>query len=512
VAERIPQWRSNVGFLLAAIGSAIGLGNIWRFPYVAYENGGGAFLLPYFTALITAGIPILMLEIALGNRERGSAPKAFALARPRWEWLGWWSVTLILFGIQLYYVVIISWCANYIILAVTQAWGNDPDNYFFNVFLGVSDGVWDIRGVNPCIVAAVAVIWFICWLITSRGIQRGIERAVKIMMPVLFLVTVIIVFWALSLDGAGDGVASYTTPDFSKITDIKVWISAYGQIFFSLSLGFGIMIAYSAYLPRDTNVLKNSLIIGFSNSTYEVFAGFGVFSVLGYMALKQNKEIQEVVAESLGLAFVAYPQAISLLPFGTVFGVLFFLLLTIAGISSAISIIEAFASAVRDKFEVPRKRTINFICLAGFTGSMLFATRAGLHWLDIVDHYLNSYGLVTIGVFEAIVIGWLYKTERLKDHILDNLGPAETRPAIFSFILKAWLLCIRFVTPVVLSVAIIYSLIDELAAPYEGHPISALLILGVGWLLVTHLAAFGISLAPWSRPLRSASSNHHDDD
>jgi NSS family neurotransmitter:Na+ symporter len=502
VEKQIPQWRSNIGFLLAAIGSAIGLGNIWRFPYVAYESGGGAFLIPYLTALITAGIPILMLEIALGHSTRSSAPKAFAVARPGWEWIGWWSVCLVMFGIQLFYVVIIAWCANYIFLAFTQAWGADPNSYFFGQFLAVSDGVWEIGGANPRIVLAVAAIWFICWLITSRGLQKGIERAVKIMMPVLFLMTVVIVFWALSLDGASDGVALYTTPDFSKIANIKVWISAYGQIFFSLSLGFGIMIAYSAYLPKGTNVFRNSLIVGFSNSTYEVFAGFGVFSVLGYMALKQGVPIQDVVDQSLGLAFVAYPKAISLLPMGKLFGVLFFTLLTIAGVSSAISIIEAFSSAIRDKFDVPRLRTVSVLCFVGFCGSLLFATRAGLHWLDIVDHFLNQYGLVTIGVFEALVIGWLYKTERLKTHILDNLAPADKRHPVFDLILKLWLLCIRFVTPVVLGTAIVYSLIDELAAPYGDHPISALLILGVGWLLATHLAAFGISRARWqSQPV-----------
>ena len=414
------EWKSNSGFLLAAIGSAVGLGNIWRFPYVAYENGGGAFLIPYVIALFTAGIPILMLELSLGNKKRASAPLAFSKIDPKWEWLGWWSVTFVMFGIVLYYIVIIAWCVNYIFFAAFQSWGSDTNSFFFENFLGVSGGVWKLKGLNLSIVAAVFFIWFINWAITFNGIQKGIERAVKIMMPVLFLITIIIIGWAISLEGAGDGIRLYTTPDFSKIRNIDVWIAAYGQIFFSLSLGFGIMIAYASYLPKKANIFKNSLIVGFSNSMYEVAAGFGVFGVLGYMALKQGVPIKEVVSSGIGLAFVAYPKAISLLPFGQIFGILFFFLLSIAGISSSISIIEAFTSASIDKFGFSRQRVITVICILGFLGSLLFASHSGLYWLDIVDHFLNQYGLLTVGFLEAFIIGWLYRTRQLKDHIAEK--------------------------------------------------------------------------------------------
>ena len=497
--EQRGKWGTNLGFLLAAIGSAVGLGNIWRFPYVAYENGGGAFLIPYFVALLTAGIPILMLEFALGHHKEASAPKAFRHIDAKWEWLGWWAVLFVMFGIQLYYTVIIGWCANYMRFSLTLAWGDDPDA-FFSAFLGKGDPgqIWGISGFQGSIVAAVALIWLINWGITYGGVQRGIERAVKIMMPILFLVTISIVIWALFLDGARKGISHYVTPDFSKITDLKVWIGAYGQIFFSLSLGFGIMIAYSSYLSRDANIFRNSLIVGFANSSYEVFAGFGVFSILGYMATKQGKEIGDVVAESLGLAFVAYPEAISLLPYGKLFGFLFFFLLAIAGISSSISIIEAFTSAVQDKFAFARKRIVTVICVVGFTGSLLFTTNVGLFWLDIVDHFLNHYGLIVVGIVEALVVGWLYKTHLLKAHIVANLGLSGARHKVFNYVvLQLWMYCIRFVTPVALGIAIVHSLIREFATPYEGYPISGVLILGVGWLLITHVFAFGLSGLPW---------------
>ncbi|MBA3036570.1 MAG: sodium-dependent transporter [Desulfobacterium sp.] len=495
-------WKSNTGFLLAAIGSAVGLGNIWRFPYVAYENGGGAFLIPYFIALITAGIPILMLELALGQKKRASAPMAFSKIDSKWEWLGWWSVSFVMFGIVLYYIVVIGWCADYMFFSIFKSWGSDTNDFFFNKFLCKSGGVWEFGGLNYPIVFAVFVIWFCNWLITYKGIEKGIEKASKLMMPQLFLITVVIIVWAVSLDGAEEGISVYMKPDFAKLRNIKVWIDAYGQIFFSLSLGFGIMIAYASYLPRKTNILKNSLIIGFANSFYEVFAGFGVFSVLGYMALKQGKPIEEVVTSGIGLAFVAYPEAISLLPWGQLFGVLFFFLLVIAGISSSISIIEAFSSAILDKFGIPRRKVITTVCIIGFFGSLLFCTHAGLFWLDIVDHFLNHFGLVTVGILEAIVIGWLYKTHRLKNHIVDNLGLSGNRHRVFKYIiLQLWMYCIKFITPVALGLALIYSLIEEFKTPYSGYPVSGIVVLGIGWLLITHLFAFGLSGLPWKKEI-----------
>jgi NSS family neurotransmitter:Na+ symporter len=500
------QWGSNLGFLFAAIGSAVGLGNIWRFPYMAYENGGGAFLFPYVVALFTAGIPILMLEFALGHLKVASAPKAFRIIDERWEWVGWWAVSFVMFGIVMYYIVIIGWCVNYVVFSVTEAWGSDPNAFFFGQFLQTTKGksVWPVGAVNWRIAAGVAVVWFLNWFITFRGIEKGIEKAVKVMMPVLFGLTAVVIVWSLFLDGAGTGIRHYVKPSFEKITNKDVWVAAYGQIFFSLSLGFGIMIAYASYLPRRANIFKNALIVGFSNSLYEVSAGFGVFSILGYMALQQHKALSEVVDSGIGLAFVAYPKAISLLPGGRVFGVLFFFLLVIAGVSSSISIIEAFTAAIIDKFTASRQVVISVICAIGFVGSLVFTTRAGLWWLDIVDHFLNQYGLLTVGIVEALIVGWLYRTDKLKMHIVSQLGLTGRRHKVFNYIiLRLWMYCIRFVTPVALGIAIVTSLLDEFTKPYGGYAISAIIVLGVGWLLVTHVFAFGISGLPWKRALEA---------
>lgn len=482
------QWNSQFGFLLAAVGSAIGLGNIWRFSYLAYEHGGGAFLIPYLVALLTAGIPLLILEYAVGHERIGSAPMAYAKINKRWEWLGWWAVVFVMFGIELYYSVIISWCLNFFVLSFDLGWGDDPNQYFFQDFLKVSTSPEEIGEIRTPILYGLLIVWFIAWAVVYRGVQRGIELANKILMPTLLLLTAILVFWSLSLDGAIEGLKAYITPDFSKLASPRVWIDAYSQIFFTLSLGFGIMIAYASYLPEKANITGAALLTTLINSGYSLFAGCAVFSVLGFMAYSENKEISEVVTQSIGLAFVAYPKAISLIPGGTWFGAIFFLCLAVAGLSSAVSIMEAFTSAVADKFGFARQPLVTATAIAGFFGAIIFTTQAGLLWLDIVDHFITHYGLITVGILECIVVGWLFNLPLLREHI----------NRISSFHLGSWWdFLIKFFVPGTLGMIFIGDLYNELQKPYGDYSWTALLLIGRDWLIATLAIAFIITLKPW---------------
>jgi len=365
-----PQWRSRTGFILAAIGSAIGLGNIWRFSYLCYKNGGGAFLIPYIIALFIVGIPLMILELGIGHKMRGSAPMSLARIDRKWEWAGWWAVLIVMYGIMLYYSVIIAWCLNYVFFSFNLAWGSDPNDFFFNQYLQISSGAFDVGDIRIPILWSLLGVWFCCWFIVFFGVQKGVERANKIFMPLLFILISILVFWSVSLKGAAEGLAVYLKPDFSRIMEKEIWIDAFSQIFFTLSLGFGIMIAYASYLPRQVNIVKDALIISIGNCVFSVFAGFAVFGTLGYMAYSTNQPVSEVVDKSIGLAFVSYPQAISLMPgFAKLFGVLFFGSLVIAGLSSGISIVEAFASALIDKFNYGRRSVVTFLCATEFAPS-----------------------------------------------------------------------------------------------------------------------------------------------
>jgi len=482
------RWKSQLGFLLASVGSAIGLGNIWRFSYMAYDNGGGAFLIPYMTALLTAGIPLLILEFAIGHERIGSAPLAYAKIKKNWEWLGWWAVTLVMFGIVLYYMVVIAWCLNFFVLSFHLGWGDDPNAYFFKDFLSVSKVPSEIGQIRTPIFSALVMIWLLNWFIVYRGVRKGIELANKIFMPLLFFLTGVLVFWSLTLDGAMEGVRAYLTPDFSKLSNPKVWIDAYSQIFFTLSLGFGIMIAYASYLPGKANISRNAILTGLINSGYSLFAGLAVFSVLGFMATTHGKPLSEIVSQSIGLAFVAYPKAVSLIPSGNLFGAIFFLCLVVAGLSSSISIMEAFTSAMVDKFGLRRKPLITAISILGFLGSIIFTTQAGLLWLDIVDHFLTHYGLVVVGIFECILVGWCFRLKVLRNHLNQ----------ISSIQLGVWWdILIKYFVPLVLGIILFGDLYNELRKPYGGYSWASLILIGRDWVLLTLIAAFIMASRPW---------------
>jgi neurotransmitter:Na+ symporter, NSS family len=316
------QWGSRLGFILAAVGSAIGLGNIWRFPYMAYDNGGGAFLIPYFFALLTAGIPILILEFGLGHKMKGSAPLSFARLNRKWEWIGWWQLA-ISFVISVYYIIIIAWAFNYLWFAVSRSWGPDTIGFFVSDFLGLTQSPFDGGGIRWIIVATLVIAWIINFAVLYSGVKKGIEVANKIFMPVLIVVILILLVRSVTLPGAADGISLLFAPDFSKILDANVWVAAYGQIFFSLSIAFGIMIGYASYLPDDSDVVNNAFMTGFLNCGFSLLAGITVFGIIGFMMHQAGGVLPEKLS-GVFLAFVTFPEAVNQLPFlQTVVGILF---------------------------------------------------------------------------------------------------------------------------------------------------------------------------------------------
>jgi len=476
------QWGTRTGFVLAAVGSAIGLGNIWRFPYMAYDNGGGAFLIPYFFALLTAGIPIIILEFGIGHKYKGSAPLTFFKIFRKWEWLGWWQV-FVSFVISIYYVVVISWALNYALLALNLGWGDSPGSFFFADFLQLSDGPMELGGIVWPIFLAALVLWFMVWLVLFSGVKRGIEVANKIFMPLLFFLLLIMLARAVTLEGAAEGISFLFQPDFSAIWDYSVWTAAYGQIFFTLSICFAIMITYSSYLPEDADINNNAMITAFINCGFSMLAGIMVFGVLGYMAFQQGVALDEVVAAGVGLAFVTIPEAINLLPAAKFFGFLFFLCLVFAGMSSMISISEAVCSGLMDKFDWPRKGTASVLCLVGFVLSLIFMTNGGLFVLDIVDHFINNFGIVLAGLVQVVLLSWFFKLDSVRQHT-----NAQSDFAIG----KWWNFCLKVITPIVLGYMAIANLIGDIRVNYEGYDSSALLVFG--WIVVVAVLLLGFAM------------------
>ena len=418
-----------MGFVLAASGSAIGLGNIVFFPANAYRYGGGGFYLPYLIALFAVGIPLLVLELALGHQKRRAYPAALrTVAGGKGEFLGWWALANTTF-ITLYYVAILSWVAGMLFGALGPLWQDrtalpgfsagalpNPHGYFFHL----------LSSWGP--MAFVFGIWAINGIIVRRG-AAGIERAVKIFVPAMWLLMLMLVVRGVTLPGGSQGVWNLFSPDLGALADASVWQGAFSQIFFTLSIGFGVMTAYGSYLPRRSDQANNALLVSCLNCGFEYIAGVAIFAILFAFAVVPQ-------ASTISMTFLVVPQGIGELPGGatvvTTFGVLFFLLLLLAGLSSTVSMVESVVSALRDKFSLGRSSTVLAVCALGAFGSSFFVLpqivnpglendgTLGLTLLDLLDHWAFTYGLLVVGLSQCLLLGQKRRIEGIRQGINDG--------------------------------------------------------------------------------------------
>lgn len=451
---------------MAAVGSAVGLGNVWRYPYICYKNGGGAFLLPYIVALFTAGIPLLILEFTAGHWARKNAPETFKKVNSRYEWAGWWT-SLMPFVIALYYVVVMAWCFAYVIYAADLRWGTDAEG-FFKQFLGDTGSIFIIGSISIPVVLALMVIWFSVFFILYKGIDR-IGKVVYITVPLPWILLVILGIRGLTLPGAIEGVAYYLTPDFSKLVDANVWLAAYAQVFFSLSLAQGIMITYAAHLKRKSDLSNNAFIVALADAGTSFFAGFAVFSIVGYLAVSKGFSI-EMLANKIGgpnLSFITYPTAISLLPVAAaIFGVIFFIALLTFAIDSAFSMVEPLIAGVGAKWRLSKTKATALLCGIGFFISLSFCSGNGIYLLDLVDHFVANFCLVLIGLIECIIFGWMFPISKLREHA------NKTSDIMIG---KWWDFSIKYLIPLILSLIFFVALAQNIINPYNNYP---------GWVII----------------------------
>ncbi len=480
------RWGNRAAFILAAIGSAAGLGNAWRFPYVVYANGGGAFLIPYFIALLTAGLPLLVLEFSLGQKMQRGAPAALAKVGKKFEGFGWWAVVTGTI-ITTYYAGIMAWVWDFIYGSFTAAWADDAGAYFYNNVLQISDGPGKLGGFSIPVLIGLILTWVAIYLILRNG-AAGVGKVVMITVPLPIVCLFILIIRALTLPGAIEGINYFLEPDFSVILDPNVWIAAYGQVFFTLSLGFGIMIAYASYMPEDSDITNNALITLFANSGISFMAGIAIFGTLGYMAQTQGVPIADVATAGVGLAFVVYPNAIGMLPGGTavaaIFGIVFFTMLLTLGIDSAFSIVEAGVAAIKDKWGGTKRKVTLYYSLGLFIVGLLFATKAGLYWLDIVDHWVNTYGLIIAGLVESIAIGWVYEPDTMRNYF-NSVSEYKFG--------RWWNYMVKYVTPVILIILLYRKTLVDLQG-YGGYEMKY--IWAGGWIGVVGVLILAAVLLP----------------
>ena len=492
------QWSGQLGFLMAAIGSAIGLGNIWRFPGVAYTNGGGAFVVPYVIALLAAGLPILLLDYALGHRFRGSTPAVFRRMSSKLEWLGWFQV-FICFVIMTYYAVVVAWSLRYMFFSFTIAWGDDAAG-FFQRYIGM-DRLGSEVGYSPTVVVGVAIpllfVWAFGLVVTALGVSDGVERANRIFLPLLVLMFAALVVRALMLPGAGEGLNALFTPKWSALLDYKVWMAALGQIFFSLSVGFGIMLTYASYLQRRrSNLVGTGLVAGFANSSFELLAGIGVFATLGFMANAQETSVDKL--ENIAgpsLSFITFPTVISQMPGGALFGVLFFASFAMAGLTSFISIIQVVSAGFGEKLGLaPRTASLVVSIPAAVLSFILFATSSGLPDLDVVDAFINNIGVVASAIIMCVAVAWvLRRTRLLQDHL--NAVSESRMVGLW------WRVLVGGIVPVLLGYMFFQTLWSYMIQGYDTYPNGFVMVFGWGMLLLVALATAIMTLVPWKTPV-----------
>lgn len=489
------EWTGQVGFILAAIGSAVGLGNIWRFPGVAYENGGGAFLIPYLIALLTAGIPILFLDYAIGHRFRGATPTAFRRlggAAGRWlESLGWFQAG-IAFVIGLYYTAVIAWSLSFFVFSFDLRWGDDPTAFFLGDYLQVGDPGFSLDFV-PGVLIPLALVWIAAIGVLAAGVAKGLQRTNVIFLPVLVIAFLVLVIRALFLPGAAEGLNALFTPNWAALADPDVWIAAYSQIFFSLSIAFGIMVTYASYRRRRSNLTTPGLIVAFSNSSFEILAGIGVFATLGFFAYQQDVGIAEL--EGLSgpiLSFVTFPAIVSQMPGGPIFGLLFFGSLTLAGFTSLISVLQVVSAAVQEKLALsPRRAAVSVGVISAVLSLLIFSTRTGLLALDVVDQWANNIGIVASAILVTVLVIWVMRKGGELRYHLNSLSTFQVG--------GVWVLLVGVLAPIVLTWMLVARVIVLISEGYEGLPAWYLGVFGWGTIAFLVVGAIVMTLIPWRK-------------
>ena len=505
--EQRESWGTRTAFVLAAIGSAVGLGNLWGFPYKVYSYGGGAFLIPYIIAMFLVGIPLMILEFSLGHYTQRAAPNAFKSGHKGFEVVGWWGIILG-FVIVTYYPVVLAYCFSFLGYSITGMfngsklpWAGEgvegvtnAKNFFFQTYLGYQKGLAP-GGIRWNIVLPLVVAWLSMYLCIFRGV-RLVGKIVWLTVPLPWLMLLILAVRGLTLEGSMQGLAYYLDPVWSELAKPVTWRYAFGQVFFSLSLAFGVMITYASFLHRKSDINNNAVIISLADFATSFVAGLAVFATLGGMAFVTQQAGNPVAVENVAeggpsLAFVAFPYALAQLPYSAHFSFVFFFALTTLGIDSAFSITESVLASIVDKTGWRRNIVLPVMSIVGLIFGLIYVTRGGLNWLDTMDGFVNgTRGIALLGMLECIVLGWLWRIGTLRRHANSRsdwkLG-------------RWWDYTIRLVVPILLGTLFFWQLFEDMnnESGFLRTPLGEWIpqnCIGVGVLVLAPVIAVVLSL------------------
>uniref|UniRef100_A0A668AGG5 Transporter n=1 Tax=Myripristis murdjan TaxID=586833 RepID=A0A668AGG5_9TELE len=465
--EERETWGKKIDFLLSVIGFAVDLANVWRFPYLCYKNGGGAFLIPYILFLVIAGMPLFYMELALGQYNREGAATVWKIC-PIFKGVGY-TVILIALYVGFYYNVIIAWSLHYLFSSMTAElpWLNCGNRWN-------SENCTDPKNINGSLLgngtsyakykitpAAEYYERGVLHLHESKGIQDlGLPRWE---LSLCLVVVVFILYFSLWKGVKSSGKVPAWCASHPLRLIRYVWIDAATQIFYSLGAGFGVLIAFASYNKFDNNCYRDALLTSTVNCVTSFFSGFAIFSVLGYMAYKHGVKIEDVATEGAGLVFIIYPEAISTLPGSTFWAIVFFIMLLTLGIDSSMGGMEAVITGLTDDFKILKRnrKIFTFITAFGtFLVALLCITNGGIYVLTLLDNFAAGTSILFGVLIEAIGVSWFYGVDRFSEDIERMMG---FKPGLY------WRLCWKFVSPAFLLFVVIASIVTSTGLRYDEY-------------------------------------------
>ncbi|KAG8199217.1 hypothetical protein JTE90_016036 [Oedothorax gibbosus] len=513
------NWSNGIEFLLSCLSYAVGLGNIWRFPYLCYRNGGGAFLIPYAIMLVFVGLPLFFMELAFGQYA-SEGPITIWKISPLFQGLGY-AMFLMSSLVGIYYNMILAWALFFLVSSLRSVlpwkscdnwWNTDAcqkfdsknctslagimsqngtcifsyqvdnstweslktaaantktssDEYFHNFVLGMTEGIHDLGGMRWELAGCLLVCWGFVFFCLLKGV-KSMGKAVYFTALFPYVVLTILLIRGLTLDGAYDGIMFYLTPEWHRLKEARVWGDAAMQIFFSLSPCWGGLITLASYNRFHNNCYRDALFIVFGNCGTSFFAGFVIFSIVGFMANELGVPVSEVASQGAGLAFVAYPEAVSRLPISPVWSVLFFSMLMTLGLGTQFTIVETIVTSIVDTFpqQLQRRKSLvlSLACLVMFSCGLVICTNGGMYVLQLMDNYAASFSALIIGLVEVIVIAWVYGIERFLSDVKVMLGE-------YPYPYQYWRIIYRFVVPLMIVFILLFTFIDMPPTSYGKY-------------------------------------------
>ncbi|GMT15082.1 hypothetical protein PFISCL1PPCAC_6379, partial [Pristionchus fissidentatus] len=492
------QWDGKFDFLMSMIAYAVGLGNVWRFPYLCYKNGGGTFLVAYSFFFVLAAVPIFVMEVSIGQFLQKGAMEMWRMC-PLFKGVGIGNVVIAFMCIA-YFCVIVSWAVFYMISSFNSTfpwetcnnWWNTANCLSGNENATVANALrLKLKLLNQTTETSVEQFWekrvlyqtdsidefggiqwelltimFFAWLIIYFALWKGITSARKFvyfcaLFP-YFLIFVLLIR-GLTLDGASTGISFYLTPNMTKLADTTVWKDAGTQVFYSYGVGFGALIALGSHNKRDHNCFRDAVVMCFINGSTSIIAGFAIFSILGHMSVIANKDISEIVKPGVGLAFLAYPEVATRLPLKQLWAFLFFLMITILGLDSQVCMMEGLFTALEDAFPILRRHkkiALGVCCFGFFLLGIPMVTYSGVHWLNLFDQYgASGYALLFVVFFEVIGLSWGFGAEKIRVAIKSMTGIQLS---------GIWVLLWKFASPLTSFLLFIFCVVYYKPLYYAG--------------------------------------------